>query len=90
MDSLLKRGIEDMLTQKYELAQKDFESLKTKYPLLPLGDIYLSANEIAKSFDLNIQFDEDTINENLNRAIDKAEILYDKDENIYNYYMIFY
>ncbi len=89
VDSLLKKGIALIIDQEYQSAEKVFEELKTQYPALPLGDIYLAANEIAKSYDFNREFNDELITNNLNKAMDKSEALLDKDENnIWNIYFL--
>ena len=89
VDSLLNRGIELIINQDYESAGKNFDELKNKYPGLPFGDIYLAANEIAKSYDFNKEFNDELISDNLNKAMDTAETLLDKDENnIWNIYFL--
>ena len=89
VDSLLHKGIELIINQDYESAGKNFNELKTRYPDLPFGDIYLAADEIAESYDFNREFNDEIISENLNKAMDKSEALLDKDENnIWNIYFV--
>ncbi len=87
VDSLLNRGIDLIINQKYQLAENAFKELNDNYPELPLGKIYLAAEEIAKSYDFNRQFNDELISKNLNSAIDKADSLLDNDDNnVWNIY----
>ena len=61
VDSLLNRGINFIINQKYESAGKNFEQLNNSYPNLPFGKIYLAAAEIAKSYDYDQRFNDDLI-----------------------------
>jgi hypothetical protein len=89
VDSLLNRGISLIINQEYFQAGKIFNELNDTYPELPFGEIYLAADEIAKSYDFNLKFDDKLISNNLNKAIDKSESLLDKDENnIWNIYFL--
>lgn len=88
IDSLLTLGIENILLQDYTEAQKVFTFLDSKFNDIPLGNIYLSAVEIAKSVDYNEEINEVYIDSLMDLAIDKTEILLEKDsDNLwYNYY----
>ena len=89
VDSLLKDGIENIISQKYDLAKKDFIILDKDFPKLPVGKIYIAAVEIAKSYDLAIPFKTDLINKNLDEAKEMSEALIDSDEdNIWNNYFL--
>ena len=89
VENIINKGISCILNQDYQSAEKDFEELKDKYPALPLGEIYLAGNKIAESIDFGYEFDGEIINNNLDKAIDKAETLFEKDEeNIWNIYFV--
>ena len=51
VDSLLKQGITHIVNQDYDKAELYFDTLNKNFPELPLGNIYLAANKIAKAFD---------------------------------------
>lgn len=87
VDSLLNSGIENIINQKYDKAEAAFNSLKEEYPELPLGNIYIAAAEIAKSYDLSEPFNEILINRYLEQAKDQSESLIESNpENVWNYY----
>jgi hypothetical protein len=87
VDSLLKSGINDIILQNYTHAQSTFEYLNKSYPKLPLGNIYMVANEIAKAYDYEEPFNSDYITANLDTAETKTEILLDKNEdNLWHIY----
>ena len=78
---LLTSGIDNLINQQYEKAEKDFLNLKIDHPELPLGDTYLAATEIIKSYDLGTEFNEEYINSCLEKASITAEKLLEKDNN---------
>ena len=87
IDSLLNDGINNLINQEYRFAERDFNQLKKNYPELPLGDLYIAANYMAKSYDYYDDFNDELISNSLNSAMDKAENLLDKDDsNIWNIY----
>lgn len=89
IDSLLKSGIEMIVQQKYDKAEELFDELHTKYPNVPLGNIYLAANKIAEAFDYAEPFDKDYILANLEIAKKKSEILLDKNgDDLWNNYFL--
>ena len=88
VDSLLKSGINDIILQNYSHAKNTFEYLNRAYPKLPLGNVYLVANEIARAYDFEEPFNSDYINANLDTAEDKTSALLDKNEN-YIWYIYF-
>ncbi|NUM62176.1 MAG: hypothetical protein HUU44_08510, partial [Ignavibacteriaceae bacterium] len=45
IDSLLRSGINQIVNQHYDSAEKIFNKLNNDYPNLPLGKIYLAANK---------------------------------------------
>ena len=89
VDSLLKSGIELIVAQEYNQAEEIFNSLKNNFPDLPLGNIYLAANKIAKAYDYEEPFDEEYILYNLDKAKSISEKLLDEDgHNVwYNYFL---
>ena len=87
VDSLLDRGINFIINQKYESAGKNFEQLNNSYPNLPFGKIYLAAAEIAKSYDYDQRFNDDLITKYLKSAMNQADsLLDDNDQNVWNIY----
>lgn len=89
VDSLLKSGITFIINQQYEKALADFRKLDVEYPIIPLGKIYLAACKIAEAFDLEIEYDSEFIEENLDEALTMAEELLDADgSNIWNNYYL--
>lgn len=89
VDSLLRLGISHIVTQDYAAAEKVFTKLKHDYTEIPLGKIYLAANQIAEAYDYAQEFDEDYILKNLEDAKDQAELLLEKNQaNIW--YRYFY
>ena len=89
VDWLLRKGIDNIINQKYAEAETTFTQLSTQYKNIPLGNIYLAAAEIAKSFDYTEDFDEDQIETNLDKAEDIANSLIDKDDyNVWNIYFL--
>lgn len=81
VDSLLRKGIDDILFQNYSQAKETFTSLRNSYPQLPLGNIYLAAVEIARDYDYEEPYNSDYIINNLDSAETKANILIEKDDN---------
>jgi tetratricopeptide (TPR) repeat protein len=87
VDSLLRSGIDKIISQDYRGAEKVFLSLNSKYPDLPLGEIYLAANEITESVDLAVELNENFVDSLLSEAMEKTELLLDKDdESLWNNY----
>ena len=87
VDSLLNRGINFIINQNYKSAEKNFEELDNSYPNLPFGKIYLAASEIAKSYDYNLEFNDDLITKYLESAINESDsLLNDNDQNVWNIY----
>jgi hypothetical protein len=84
---ILKNGIELIINQKYDEAEKVFKRLEQTRKDLPLGKIYLAAVSIAKSYDYEQPFDEKYISEKLESAKKISERLLENDEhNIWNKY----
>jgi len=81
VDSLLKKGISEIIRQNYDSAKTDFKNLDEKFPQLPLGKIYLAADKIAQAYDYGIPFDKKFILKNLNDAIDQSKSLIEKSSN---------
>lgn len=89
VDQLMKGGIEDIISQDYQEAEKKFQRLKDNFPELPLGNIYLAALKIAISVDLGDTFDENYILSRLGEAEKQCNKLLDKNEkNVWNQYFI--
>ncbi|NCS88604.1 MAG: tetratricopeptide repeat protein [Ignavibacteria bacterium] len=89
INSLMKKGIDNLIIQKFDEAQVYFIKLNNNYPKNPLGKIYLAANEIARSYDQAGDYNSEFILKNLLGAIEQAEELVDKDENnVWNIYML--
>ncbi|MEO8399673.1 MAG: tetratricopeptide repeat protein [Ignavibacteriaceae bacterium] len=89
VDSLLKKGIDNIINQEYSQAKLNFTELDKKFPDLPFGKIYLAATEIAKSYDFSEGFNDDYIKENLAKAQEISEKLIDENEdNIWNIYFL--
>ncbi len=87
VDFLMKKGINEIINQKYDSAKADFTVLNEKFPAIPLGRIYLAATEIARSYDQAVEFNSALIDSNLNAAENQAEALIGKDgKNPWNYY----
>lgn len=88
VDLLLKSGIDNLINQNYYEAKNIFTKLDQKFPLNPLGKIYLAAVEIIKDYDLAENFDEVYIE---NKFLEAEKIIEDfnkenKDEILYKYY----
>ncbi len=89
VDELLRKGIDNIINQKYEVAETTFTQLSKQFTNIPFGNIYLAASEIAKSFDYSEDFDEDKIENNLEKAEEISKNLVDKDdENVWNLYFL--
>jgi len=89
VDSLLRIGINKVVSQNYSDANKIFNQLNNDYSSLPLGKIYLAANKIAEEFDYAKDFDESYIRAKLDEAKNQAEKLIDSDgSNIWYHYFI--
>ncbi|MCS7052987.1 MAG: hypothetical protein NZM09_04555 [Ignavibacterium sp.] len=88
IDRLLRNGINEIVKQNYQIAERTFRQLDEEHPKLPLGKIYLAATLIAKSFDYGIPFDEDQIISSLNEAKKISENLLKENKNNlwYKYY----
>lgn len=83
----IKNGIDLIITQKYDEAEKVFKRLDQTRKDLPLGKIYLAAVSIAKSYDYEQPFNDEYISGKLEAAKKIAERLLEKDENnIWNKY----
>lgn len=85
--NILKNGIELIINQKYDEAEKLFKRLEQTRKDLPLGKIYLAAVSIAKSYDYETPFDDEYISNNLESAKKISERFLEKDENnVWNKY----
>ncbi len=83
IDEFLKIGIDKIINQKYNQADSIFTLLKKSYPKLPLGNIYLAANEIARKFDLSEKFNDRLIINNLDEAEKISNSLIEQNEKNY-------
>ncbi len=89
VDELLHKGIDNIINQNYEAAETTFTQLSNQYKDIPFGNIYLAAAEIAKSFDYAEDFDEDKIENNLDKAEEISKNLLDKNDlNVWNLYFL--
>ncbi|GBD90113.1 hypothetical protein BMS3Abin04_00829 [bacterium BMS3Abin04] len=89
VDSLLRNGIDLIISQKYNQAKKTFKSLDQKYPKIPFGKIYLAATHIARTADYGLDPGSDSIEDKLDEVVDLSEGLLDNDEqNIWNNYFM--
>ncbi|MCP5064152.1 MAG: hypothetical protein GY936_17060 [Ignavibacteriae bacterium] len=88
VDSLLNSGIDQILSQNYTLSKSTFELLDQQHSEIPLGKIYLVANEIARTVDYAEEFNEQYIDSLLNFAEEQTSNLLDSDDEDlwYNYY----
>ena len=89
IDSLLKSGIELIISQDYSSAEANFKHLDAEYPQLPLGKIYLAACSIAESFDFAEEYDTEFIEATLDETKEIIEELLSIDENNL-WYIYFY
>ncbi len=81
VDSLLKKGIYEIIKQNYDGAETVFDTLEEKFPQLPFGKIYLAAGKIAQAYDYGNPYDEKFILKNLKGAIDQSKSLVEKSNN---------
>jgi len=89
VDSLLRNGIDLIISQKYNQAKKTFKDLDQKYPEIPFGKIYLAATHIAETADYGLDPESDSIEDKLDEVVDLSERLLDNDEqNIWNNYFM--
>lgn len=87
-DSLLRKGIDNIVNQKYDLAFGSFVKFIDKYPKSPLGHLYLAAVKIARADDYGTQFDDKFITQKLDYAAKLSEKLISEDPN--NKWNIYY
>lgn len=87
VDSLLRKGIDYIIIEKYADAEKTFNYLDSNYTKLPFGKIYLAAVKIAEGYDYREPFNSKFIERNLDEAESQSEKLVDSSENNpwYNY-----
>ena len=88
IDSLLTNGIENIVLQDYDQANKCFIQLDQQFNALPIGKIYLAASEIAKSVDYMEDINVAYADSLLELAKEKTELLLnvEPDNLWYNYY----
>jgi len=86
---ILKSGINLIIDQKYDEAEKLFNQLDKTRKDIPLGKIYLAAVHIAKAYDYNEPYDDELITKYLEGAKKISERLLKNDEkNIWNNYFL--
>ena len=86
---MLKAGINLIIDQKYDKAEKLFNHLDKSRKDLPLGKIYLAAVSIAKSYDYGEPYNDELINGYLDDTKVISEKLLEKDSrNIWNNYFL--
>jgi outer membrane protein assembly factor BamD (BamD/ComL family) len=86
---LLISGIDNLINSEYNSAQSNFKTLRSEFPLLPLGDIYLASVEITRSFDYGVEYNDSLISSLLESGKNKAEILLKEDgKSIWNKYFM--
>ncbi len=86
---ILKAGINLIINQNYEDAEKLFDQLDKTRKDIPLGKIYLAAVLIAKSYDYQEPYDDETILKYLDAAKKISERLLKNDpENVWNIYFL--
>ncbi|HED38120.1 MAG TPA: hypothetical protein ENI76_07745, partial [Ignavibacteria bacterium] len=81
LNTLLKKGIELIITQQYKDASKVFNLLNKNYPHLPFGKIYLAANEIARNYDYAENLNSDSIRYYLKSAVRQSDSLLEINKN---------
>jgi hypothetical protein len=88
LENQIKKGINYIVIQNYDLAEKTFQDIDTKYVELPLGKIYLAATLIAKSYDYETPFEDEKITSYLSEAKKVSENLLkvNKTDILFNYY----
>lgn len=88
VDSILKYGISQIILQNYSEAKKTFNDLEANYPRLPLGNIYLAAVKIARSYDYGTEYDELSIDSLLSLSKEQSQELINNNDNIWNRYFL--
>jgi hypothetical protein len=86
---ILKSGINLIIDQKYDEAEKLFKQLDQTRKDIPLGKIYLAAVHIAKAYDYEEPYDDELITKHLDGAKKISERLIKNDKkNIWNNYFL--
>ena len=86
---ILKSGINLIVEQKYDEAEKLFDQLDKTRKDIPLGKIYLAAVLIAKSYDYQEPYDDEAITKYLDGAKKISErLLKNESKNIWNNYFL--
>ncbi|MBZ0183540.1 MAG: tetratricopeptide repeat protein [Melioribacteraceae bacterium] len=89
VDSLLTNGIQFILLEDYNSAEKNFQSLNQQFPDLPLGNIFLAAVNISKATDYNFELNEDKLDLLFENAEEITENYKDKyGENLWYHYFV--
>jgi len=80
IDFLVKKGIAEIMDQKYDLASNTFLTIDQAYPYLPFGKLYLTAVLITKANDLALPLEKDKIE----KLLEEAEAINDagKEKNL--------
>jgi tetratricopeptide (TPR) repeat protein len=87
IDSLLNAGINDIIMQQYSSAKNTFSFLDEHFNENPLGNIYLAANEIAKTVDYEEELNQSYLDSLLAIAKSKTDLLLQNDyANIWHHY----
>jgi tetratricopeptide (TPR) repeat protein len=86
---ILKSGINLIIDQKYDEAEKLFDQLDKTRKDIPLGKIYLAAVNIAKAYDYEKPYDDDLITKYLEGAKKISErLIKNDDKDIWNNYFL--
>jgi hypothetical protein len=86
---ILKSGIDLIIDQKYDEAEKLFDQLDKTRKDIPLGKIYLAAVQIAKSYDYQQPYDDELITKYLEGAKKISERLINNEpKSIWNNYFL--
>ncbi len=89
VEKLIRTGVQDIISHKYDIAEENFKLLQTDYPTLPLGDIFIAAVHIAKADDYGEPVENEIIKKHITDAVNKANQLYDNDpDNLWNNYYL--
>lgn len=89
VDVYLRTGIEKIITQDYNSANKIFSKLDSLKNDIPFGKIYLAAVEIARAYDYQQPFNDKYIHDNLEAAENLSkELLKKNPDNIWNKYFL--
>lgn len=79
---MLRTGIDLIINQKYDEAEKVFSNLENIRKDLPLGKVYLAAVMIARAYDFQTEYDDIRITSYLNSAKKISERLLNDEPKI--------